>query len=52
MDEKHKPVTIAGGDHLPHIAWRAGHRSELDPRVLSVVEGESTTMDAIVRRLR
>jgi hypothetical protein len=28
------------------------HRDELDPRVLAVVEGETTTMGAIERRLR
>jgi hypothetical protein len=55
MDADHKPVTIAnviaGGGPSPSIAWR-GHRGDLDPQVLAVVEGETTTMGAIERRLR
>jgi hypothetical protein len=56
MDAEHKPVTIAeviaGGQTLATHCLACGHRGELDPRVLAVVEGDTTTMGAIVRRLR
>jgi hypothetical protein len=36
----------------PPICLTCGHRGELDPRVLAVAEGETTTMGTIERRLR
>jgi hypothetical protein len=48
MDAEHKPVTIAeviaGGQTISTHCLACGHQGELDPRVLAVVEGESTTM--------
>ena len=56
MDAEHKPITIAevtaGGQTIATHCLACGHRGELDPRVLAVVEGETTTMGAIERRLR
>jgi hypothetical protein len=51
MDEEHKPVTIAnviaGEQTIATHCLACGHRGELDPRLLSVVEGHSTTMDGL-----
>jgi hypothetical protein len=56
MDAEHKPVTIAeviaGGQAIATHCLACGHRGELDSRVLAVVEGDTTTMGAIERRLR
>ena len=56
MDAEPKPVTIAdviaGGQTISTHCLACGHRGELDPRVLAVVEGEAATMGAIERRLR
>ena len=53
MDAEHKPVMIAAGGQTIATHWLAcGHRGELDPRVLAVVEGDTATMGAIERRLR
>jgi hypothetical protein len=56
MYAEHKPVTIAeviaGGQTIATHCLACGHRGELAPRVLAVVEGEATTMGAIERRLR
>jgi hypothetical protein len=53
MDAEHKPVTIAkviaGGRTIATHCLACGHRGELDPRVLAVIEGEATTMGAIER---
>jgi hypothetical protein len=55
MDAQHKPVTIAeviAGKTIATHCLACGHRGELDPRVLAVVEGDTTTMGACERRLR
>jgi hypothetical protein len=56
IDVEHKPVTIAeviaGGQTISTHCLACGHRGELDPRALAVVEGDTTTMRAIERRLR
>ena len=56
MDAEHKPVSIAeviaGGQTISTHCLACGHRGELDPRVLAVVEGDTTTMGAIEPRLR
>jgi hypothetical protein len=50
MGAEHKPVTIAeviaGGQTIATHCLACGHRGELDPRVLAVVEGDTTTMGA------
>jgi hypothetical protein len=43
---------IAGGQTIATQCLACGHRGELDPRVLAVVGGDTTTMGAIERRLR
>jgi hypothetical protein len=48
--KEHRPraaEVIAGGQTSTTHCLACGHRGELDPRVLAVVEGESTTMGAI-----
>jgi hypothetical protein len=53
MDAEHKPVTIAeviaGGQTISTRCLACGHRGELDPRVLAVVEGDTTTMGRWLR---
>jgi hypothetical protein len=50
MDAEHKPVTIAegiaGGQTIATHCLACGHRGELDPLALAVVEGDTTTMGA------
>jgi hypothetical protein len=43
---------IAGSQTISTHRLTCGHRGELDPRVLAVVEGDTTTRGAIERRLR
>ena len=56
MDAEHKPVSIAeviaGGQTISTHCLACGHRGELDPRVLAVIEGEATTIGTIERRFR
>jgi hypothetical protein len=51
-DDRQLLVLDLDGVKLFRHCLACGHRGELDPRALAVVEGESTTMGAIERRLR
>jgi hypothetical protein len=53
--KEHRPrvvEVIASDQTISTHCLACGHRGELDPRVLAVLEGEATTMGAIERRLR